>query len=63
MKGSGSGSWPRELEAVAPEWIVRRPAMDDDGSTTELLKVQQHELSYVLLNAVLRIADYLGLED
>ena len=53
----------QELEAVAPEWIVRCPAIDDNGIETTLLKVQQHELSYVLLNAVLQIAQYLGLED
>lgn len=58
----GVGFIAQELEAVAPEWIVRCPAIDDNGIETTLLKVQQHELSYVLLNAVLQIAQYLGLE-
>ena len=52
-----AGFVAQELETIAPSWVVRRPYEEADGSTVDVLRVNQHELSYVLLRAVLELAE------
>lgn len=51
----------QEVERVAPHWIQRGRFIDDGGTSEEVLLLNNHELQFALLNAILELDRRLAL--